>query len=287
MVKSKGGYMKTVKEISEITGISIRTLRYYDEIGLLKPTQLTEANYRLYDNKALEKLQEIMFFKEVGMSLDDIKKILEDPDYDRKQALSNQKVLLERKRNRLNGIIELIDDIMEGVDTMSFEAFSDEDINKIFEHSLQLQDKESLDAIIQQYGSIEKCRESVIAGFKDEKQAAHLIKIYGSKDKAVEASLQATGDEKEVKIFQEEVDSVYKTFAESKQTGDEELAMTAVERLAKSYKKMFHFDNARYLLLKVAEDYLSQGTLVEATDEQYGDGVTEYIGHAIEKYYGV
>lgn len=57
--------MRTVKDVSEITGVSIRTLRYYDEIGLLKPTELTEAGYRLYDNKALEKLQEIMFFREL------------------------------------------------------------------------------------------------------------------------------------------------------------------------------------------------------------------------------
>ena len=61
--------MKTVKDVSEITGISIRTLRYYDEIGLLKPTELTEAGYRLYDNKALEKLQEIMFFRELEIPL--------------------------------------------------------------------------------------------------------------------------------------------------------------------------------------------------------------------------
>lgn len=54
--------MKTVKDVSEITRVSIRTLRYYDEIGLLKSTELTEAGYRLYDNEALEKLQEIMFF---------------------------------------------------------------------------------------------------------------------------------------------------------------------------------------------------------------------------------
>lgn len=68
--------MKTVKDVSEITGISIRTLRYYDEIGLLKPTELTEAGYRLYDNKALEKLQEIMFFRELEIPLIDIKKIM-------------------------------------------------------------------------------------------------------------------------------------------------------------------------------------------------------------------
>lgn len=66
--------MKTVKDVSEITGVSIRTLRYYDEIGLLKPTELTEAGYRLYDNKALEKLQEIMFFRELDIPLIDIKK---------------------------------------------------------------------------------------------------------------------------------------------------------------------------------------------------------------------
>ena len=65
--------MKTVKDVSDITGISIRTLRYYDEIGLLKPTKLTESGYRLYNNKALEQLQEIMFFRELEIPLMDIK----------------------------------------------------------------------------------------------------------------------------------------------------------------------------------------------------------------------
>lgn len=69
--------MKTVKDVSDITGISIRTLRYYDEIGLLKPTKLTESGYRLYNNKALEQLQEIMFFRELEIPLMDIKKIME------------------------------------------------------------------------------------------------------------------------------------------------------------------------------------------------------------------
>lgn len=116
--------MKTVKDVSEITGISIRTLRYYDEIGLLKPTELTEAGYRLYDNKALEKLQEIMFFRELEIPLIDIKKIMDNPNYDKERALLAQKSLLEQKRNRLNGIIELITDVMKGVNTMSFGALA-------------------------------------------------------------------------------------------------------------------------------------------------------------------
>lgn len=130
--------MKTVKDVSEITGVSIRTLRYYDEIGLLNPTELTEAGYRLYDNKALEKLQEIMFFRELDIPLIDIKKIMENPNYDKEQALLTQKNLLEQKRNRLNGIIELITDVMKGVNTMSFEAFTNEDVQKIVNHTWNL-----------------------------------------------------------------------------------------------------------------------------------------------------
>ena len=97
--------MKTVKEVSMITGVSIRTLRYYDEIGLLKPTELTETGYRFYDNKALEKLQKILFFREFEIPLIDIKKIMDTPNYDKEQILITQKALLEQKRNRLNGII--------------------------------------------------------------------------------------------------------------------------------------------------------------------------------------
>lgn len=119
--------MKTVKEISEITGISIRTLRYYDEINLLKPTQLSGAGYRLYDRKALEKLQQIMFFRELEIPLLDIKRMLDNPQYDKEEALAVQKELLMKKRNRLNSIIELIDDVAKGVNTMSFEAFTNED----------------------------------------------------------------------------------------------------------------------------------------------------------------
>ena len=128
--------MKTVKDVSEITGISIRTLRYYDEIGLLKPTELTEAGYRLYDNKALEKLQEIMFFRELEIPLIDIKKIMDNPNYDKERALLAQKSLLEQKRNRLNGIIELITDVMKGVNTMSFGAFGNEEVQKMVNHKI-------------------------------------------------------------------------------------------------------------------------------------------------------
>ena len=98
--------MKTVKEVSEITGLSIRALRYYDEIGLLKPTRLTQANYRLYDDAALERLEQILFFRELEISLLDIKSILDNPSLDKMRLLGTQKLLLELKRNRLDGMIK-------------------------------------------------------------------------------------------------------------------------------------------------------------------------------------
>lgn len=120
--------MRTVKEVSEMTGISIRALRYYDEIGLLKPTALTEANYRLYDDRALEKLQQILFFRELEIPLTDIKSILENPNVDKKQLLGTQKLLLELKRNRLDGIIDSITHIMRDISTTNFKVFADDDI---------------------------------------------------------------------------------------------------------------------------------------------------------------
>ena len=144
--------MKTIKEVSKITGVSIRTLRYYDEIGLLKPAKLTDSGYRLYDGKSLQKLQEILFFKELELPLSEIKKIMEDPSYDREQALLAQKSLLEKKRNRLNGIIELISDVTKGVNTMSFEAFSREDIQKIVNHTLSCMSEYALMEQVAKYG---------------------------------------------------------------------------------------------------------------------------------------
>ena len=279
--------MKTVKEISKITGISIRTLRYYDEIGLLKPARVTEAGYRLYDDQELEKLQEILFYKELEIPLSDIKKIMENPEYDKQKALVVQKSLLEQKRNRLNGIIELIDDVMKGVNTMSFGAFTEEDVKKIIDHSLELQSQESLNAIIEQFGSLENCRASMEENLKDESRAAELIKIYGSKDKAVDASLAATGNMDELQQVQYDIDNIYKHFAIAMEKQDADMETECVGKLAESYKKLLRVDNARYVLLKTADDYVGNSVLTEATDKQYGQGVTKYIGEAIKRYYGV
>ena len=115
-MKEKGERMKTVKEVSELTGVSIRTLRYYDEIDLLKPAKVTEAGYRLYDESSLKILRQIMFFREMEVPLSEIKVIMKDSESDNRKILETQKMMLEIKRNRLNGIIEWISDVLKGED---------------------------------------------------------------------------------------------------------------------------------------------------------------------------
>ncbi len=123
--------MRTVKEISERTGISVRTLHYYDEIGLLKPTSYSEGGYRLYDDKALERLQQILFFREFDMPLLEIKEIMDNPELDRDSVLLTQKKMLEIKRDRLNRMIAGITDILKGENKMDFEMFSKTEIDVV------------------------------------------------------------------------------------------------------------------------------------------------------------
>ncbi len=106
--------MRTVKEISNITGISVRTLHYYDEIGLLKPTDKSDAGYRLYDDKALEQLQQILFFREFDIPLKEIKAVMENPALDRNHILKMQREMLLTKIKRMEHLITGIDDILKG-----------------------------------------------------------------------------------------------------------------------------------------------------------------------------
>ena len=127
--------MKTVNEVSKLTGVSIRTLQYYDKIGLLHPAKYTEAGYRLYDDAALETLQQILLFRELEFPLKDIKEIISRPDFDRSKALGQQIELLKLKKEHLENLIDLAIGMKAvGVKQLTFEAF---DTRKIDEYAAQ------------------------------------------------------------------------------------------------------------------------------------------------------
>ena len=131
----------TVKEVSDLSGVSIRSLHHYDKIGLLPATEVTAAGYRLYDDKALERLQMILLFKELQFPLKDIKEILDDPNFDRSKALEQQIKLLQLRKEHLENLIDLATGIkMMGVgklNKLGFEAF---DTRKIDEYAAQAKD---------------------------------------------------------------------------------------------------------------------------------------------------
>ena len=112
-----------INEVAKLTGVTVRTLHYYDEIGLLKPSETTEAGYRLYDSTALETLQQILFFRELDFSLNDIKEIIKNPNYDKANALTKHRKLLLQKRSRIDDLIALVDNTLRGEHDMSFKQF--------------------------------------------------------------------------------------------------------------------------------------------------------------------
>ena len=123
--------MKTVKEVSSLTGLSVRTLHHYDAIGLLKPTRMTEAGYRLYDDAALQRLQSILLFRELQFPLKEIKVILDTPGFDPMEALEQQIKLLELQRKHLDDLISHARQIQKaGVITMDFSTFDTAEIDR-------------------------------------------------------------------------------------------------------------------------------------------------------------
>lgn len=123
--------MRTVKEVSELTGVSIRTLHHYDEIGLLKPTSVTEAGYRLYDDAALERLHTILLFRELEFPLRQIKEMMDSPSFDPTLALEQQIELLQKQYTHIGRLIALACEIQKrGKAAMGFEAFDKSEIEQ-------------------------------------------------------------------------------------------------------------------------------------------------------------
>jgi DNA-binding transcriptional MerR regulator len=148
-----------VKEIAAMVGISIRTLHHYDQIGLLKPESVSQAGYRLYTDPDLEKLQQILFFKELGFSLQETGEIINKPDFDRTQALKTHQELLTEKRKRLEALIisveKTIQSIEGGTKMDQKEMFAVFDMSEIERHKQKYAEETK-----QKYGQTDAYKES-------------------------------------------------------------------------------------------------------------------------------
>ena len=141
------GMSYTVNKLSKLAGVSVRTLHYYDEIGLLKPDAIRSNGYREYGDQAVLKLQQILFYRELDLSLEEIKAMVSRPDFDAVAALEAHRVSLQGRAARLERLIQTVDDTllhMKGLKEMSpkqlFTAFSDEEQEKYAREAEQMYD---------------------------------------------------------------------------------------------------------------------------------------------------
>lgn len=290
--------MRTVKQVSDLTGISVRALHYYDEIGLLKPSEITEAGYRLYDDEALKTLQQILFFKELDIPLKDVKEIMLSPYFDKMQALKNQKKLLMLKRKRLNGLIELINKTLKGENTMSFKEF---DMSEYF-NVLEEVKKEHEDYIIKSWGSIDKYNEFIEKCKSNEAEIAKsAIKQYGSIEKFAKAiknnfnsdilTIEEKYDEFKKDCLEDKhpkLKELYKKLVSdlSKDPSSKEIQQIAEEitNTAKKDYEIFKMDNGDDHWYSMVQIYLVFPKWIEEVDKKYGNGASKFIGEALKFY---
>lgn len=280
--------MMTVKELSDRTGISVRTLHYYDEIGLFSPTEKSGAGYRLYDDKALETLQQILFFREFDMPLKEIKAAMENPALDKNEMLQVQRRMLVRKRDRMNRLIASIDDILKGENKMDFEVFNKSEIEEIWD-SLYTNCNEAQKALfIEKYGSEEEWRKQFLesaASEEAQKNYAKIVEWYGSKEKAMEAQKNPT-DAGLVTAYQKRIESVVKKLA-GKMGAD--VNSLEIKEIVGEYdyvaKLLYQMEDVTKLMLELAETYETNEMMQKVQDSIYGEGTTRFIGQAVKAFY--
>ena len=239
-----------IKEFAKLTGVSVRTLHYYDEIGLIKPALVDAQNgYRFYDENSLLRMQEILFYRELDFPLKSILAILSSPDYDKQKALAEQRKLLELKKERLERIIDALDGATKGKVTMT--AFDNSD----YETARKQYEVEAK----QRWGETDAYKEH------REKTADY------SKDKWQEVN--------------DGLMTIFAKFAECKQNGntaDSDDAQALVKEL-QNYITENYYTCTKEILAGLGQMYIADERFKTNIDEK-GDGTAEFVSKAIENY---
>ena len=235
-----------IKEFADLTGVSVRTLHYYDEMGLLKPACVDRSTgYRYYDETCLLRMQEILFYRELDFSLKSICEILSSANYDKEKALIEQKTLLILKKERLERLVSAIDDAMKGENVMK--AFDNTEFEK---YKAEAKEK---------WGKTDAWKEH------SEKTRSY------SKDKWQSA--------------EDGLNAIFKAFAECKAAGNDicsESAQALVARL-QSYITENFYTCTRQILSGLGQMYVMDERFKENIDKN-GDGTAEFVSNAIAVY---
>ena len=241
--------MRTVKEVSKLTGISVRTLHYYDQIGLLVPTAVTEAGYRLYDDNALEKLQQIMLYRELEFPLKDIKNIMESSDFDRNRALEQQIEMLTLKKEHLENLIIFARGIeLLGVNYMDFTAF---DTKKLDEYAEEAKKNWGKTDAYKEFEEKAKGRTKV----QDQQMGAEIMVLFVEFGEMVRSGCAPADDKVQAQVKKLQ-DFITENF------------YTCTNQILSGLGKM----------------YAGGGEFTENIDKAGGEGTAAFVNQAIEEY---
>ena len=283
--------MRTISQVAKLTGISTRTLQYYDEIGLLRPSEITPSGYRLYNDETLQELQQILFFKELGFKLMEIKEILQRPDFDRIAAFKKQKELLWLKRNRTDRLLQLLERLEKGEQCMSFKEF---DLTEYIE-ALENFKQSNADDVIKHFGSVENFEMFIQKIRDDEEHVAKLaIQEFGSIEKYTEAMKH------NLEHISEIMENRYSKIPEEMKTEDkflklvshkgEDVTSDSIQNIVKeivahalgNVPSELIGDEQNYCHMII--DTYSNDYLKKVFDTKHGEGASEYIVKAFECY---
>ncbi|NLS89388.1 MerR family transcriptional regulator [Bacillus subtilis] len=244
-----------VKQVAEISGVSIRTLHHYDHIELLIPSALTDAGYRLYSDADLERLQQILFFKEIGFRLDEIKEMLDHPNFDRKAALQSQKEILMKKKQRMDEMIQTIDRTLLSVDggeTMNKrDLFAGLSMKDIEEHQQTYADE--------------------------------VRKLYG-KEIAEETEKRTSAySADDWRTIMAEFDSIYRRIAARMIHGPDDAEVQAAVGAFRDHICQYHYDCTLDIFRGLGEVYITDERFTDSIN-QYGEGLAAFLREAIIIY---
>ncbi len=279
--------MRTVKEISNITGISVRTLHYYDEIGLLKPTDKSDAGYRLYDDKALEQLQQILFFREFDIPLKEIKAVMENPALDGNHILKMQREMLLTKIKRMEHLVASIDDILKGDNKMDFAIFNKTEMDEMFQAMTEHMPEEMKQKALDEFGGLEKWREHYIKAISSDdmqKRYRKMLEWFGGKENYL-ATVNNPISKEVVSSYQKRMDAILEKLAGKRKCSVDSFE---VKEIIGEYsfviKQLYQLQDESEMMLSLAKTYRRE-EVKKATDEKYGNGVAQFFIQAIEAFY--
>ncbi len=279
--------MMTVKQISELTGISARTLHYYDEIGLFVPTQKSESGYRLYDDKALEILQQILFFREFDIPLKEIKAVMENPALDKNQILQMQRKMLVAKKERMERLIASIDKLLKGENKMDFAVFDRTEIEELFQAMFEHMPEDIRNLAIEEFGDTDQWKKhyiEVVSSEKMQKNYAKVVEWYGGKDKYLSVAKNPVSKEV-AQSYNKRLESILEKLIGKRGCPVDSFEIKElVGEYGFAMKQFSQIKDEQGLMRSIAHSY--RGALMKSKiDEKYGEGAAEFFAQAIEAFY--